>query len=55
MAKLLLLSFVFATVVIPVRAAKRKNPKKALKRALIQLALFNGFYMFNLYYLQSRL
>ncbi len=54
MAKLLLLSFVFATVAIPVRMSRDKNPKRGLKRALKGIVLFNLFYCFNLYYLQAR-
>lgn len=55
MTKLLLLSFVFATVAIPVRASKDKNPRRGLKRALKGIILFNLFYCFNLYYIQARL
>jgi hypothetical protein len=55
MKKLLLLSFVFATVAIPVMATRNKNPKKGLKAALRGILYFNLFYLFNLYYLQARL
>ena len=55
MAKLLLLSVIFATIALPVRAARDKNPKRGLERALGQIALVNVFYLCNLYYLQSRL
>lgn len=55
MAKLLLLSFVFATVAIPVRASADKNPKRGFRRAMKGMVLFNLFYLFNLYYLQAHL
>jgi hypothetical protein len=54
MGKLLLLSFFFATIAIPVRASAHKNPRIGFKRALIGIALFNLFYMFNLYFIQRR-
>jgi hypothetical protein len=55
MGKLLLLSFVFATVAIPVIASRDKNPKRGLRRALKGVILFNLFYLFNLYYIQARM
>lgn len=55
MAKLLLLSVIFATVAIPVRAARLKNPRLGLRKALLWLALFNVFYVFSLVYIYHRL
>ncbi len=55
MKKLLLLSIIFATVALPVRAARSKEPHKALKRALWQVVLYSLFYTFGIYYLEPRL
>lgn len=55
MAKLLLLSFVFATVAIPVRMSADKDPKRGLRKAMKWMIYFNLFYLFNLYYLQAHL
>lgn len=52
MKKLLLLSVIFATVAIPVRAARDPRPKRGLKQALKQIALFNLFYLFGIYYVE---
>jgi hypothetical protein len=55
MAKLLLLSVIFATIALPARAARLKNPKVGLKKTLVWLAVFNLFYVFALVYLFGRL
>ncbi len=55
MKKLLLLSVIFATVAIPVRAARSPNPRQGLKKALWQMVAFNLFYLFGIYYLEARL
>jgi len=55
MAKLLLLSIIFATVALPARAARMKNPRLGLRKTLISLALFNLFYVFGLIFLYGRL
>lgn len=56
MQKLLLLSVIFAAVAIPIRAANRvKNPEQGLKKALVNVILFNLFYVFALVFLYGRL
>lgn len=55
MQKLLLLSVIFASIAIPVRAAKAKNPAAGLKKALVQAAVFNAIYLFALYFIWHRL
>jgi hypothetical protein len=55
MAKLLLLSIIIATIALPVRAAKSKQPRAGLKKALLQMAIFNVFYLGGLLYLYGRL
>lgn len=55
MAKLLLLSIIFATVALPARAARIKNPRVGLKKTLTWLAFFNLFYVLGLVYLFHRL
>ena len=55
MSKALLLSIVFAMVALPARAAREKDARKGLRKALLYLALFNLFYLFNLMFLYGRL
>jgi hypothetical protein len=45
MAKLMLLSVLVASVAIPANAAKGANPRAGLKKSLVQVALFNVFYL----------
>ena len=45
MKKLILLSVIIASVVLPARAARAENAKKGLKKALIQLAVFEIIYV----------
>lgn len=54
MKKLLLLSVIIASIAIPVRLAAAKNPRKALRKVLIQAAVFNLFYLFALVFLWAR-
>ena len=44
--KLILLSVIIASVVVPARAARAKNGRKGLKKALIQMAIFEVVYVF---------
>jgi hypothetical protein len=55
MAKLLLLSIIFATIALPARAARMKNPKLGLKKTLLWLVVFNLVYVFSLVYIFGRL
>lgn len=50
MQKLILLSVIIASLVIPIRASHAKNAEEGLKRALLQMAAFDLFYLFLLTY-----
>lgn len=51
MSKLILLSIIIAMIAIPARAAREKNPRKALRRVIIQAIVFEAVYLFALRYL----
>jgi hypothetical protein len=55
MQKLLTLSIVLATVIIPIWAALEKNPRKAFKKAIFWFVCFNAFYVFALRFIFPRL
>lgn len=46
MAKLILLSTVYMTVILPILASKDMHPKRALKKTIVWLVAFNFFYLF---------
>jgi hypothetical protein len=48
MAKVILLSAVIAMVALPIRAAKEKNPRVGLKKALQYMIVFNVAYLLAL-------
>lgn len=48
MKKLILLSVIIVSIAAPVRAARNKDGKEGLKRALIQCAVFELIYVFLL-------
>lgn len=50
MAKLILLSLLFAMIAIPARAAREKNPRKGLRKAIVQIVIFEGLYLLALKY-----
>jgi hypothetical protein len=54
-AKLLLVSIMIMSIVIPARAAASNDPRRGLKKALLQMALFNLFYALAVTYLYPRL
>jgi hypothetical protein len=54
-AKMLLLSILFASILIPARAAMLKDPRLGLRKALINMALFNVFYVIALRFIYPRL
>ncbi len=54
-AKMVLISILFLSIIIPARAAQAKDPRKGLKKALIQMAVFNLIYVLALTYLYPRL
>jgi hypothetical protein len=43
--KLILLSVIIASVVIPARAARAKNGREGLKKTIIQVAIFEAIYV----------
>jgi hypothetical protein len=53
MAKLILISILFAMIGIPAHAAREKNPQKALRKAIVQTLLFEAFYLFALRYIYA--
>jgi cyanate permease len=48
MKSLLLMSVFFANVLIPVLAARDKNPRRGVKRMLVLMLLFNALYILYL-------
>jgi len=48
MSKVILLSAVIAIIALPVRAAREKNPKVGLKKALRYMIAFNICYLLAL-------
>jgi len=54
MSKLILMSILFGIIGIPARAAREKNPKKALKKLIVQMLVFEAMYLFALLYLYGR-
>ena len=55
MSKLLLLSVLIASIALPTIAAREKNPKRGLRKAIIYMLLFNVFYLFGLIFLYGRI
>ncbi len=53
MSKSILLSIVLAIIALPVIAAKEKNPKVGLKKALLYMVVFNVCYLLALRFLLS--
>jgi hypothetical protein len=54
-AKLILISILIMSIVIPARAAAAKNPREGFKKALWQMTLFNLFYALAVTYIYPRL
>lgn len=55
MQKLLLLSIVISTFVLPVLAARDRNAARAVKKTLILMAVFDLFYMVAIRLVYARL
>lgn len=55
MAKLILMSIIFATVLVPATAAKARNPKVALQRCIVWMLISNFAYLIAVLYLFPRL
>jgi hypothetical protein len=45
MKKLLLLSIIFATIAVPARAAKIKNPRVGIRKAIRNMVIFDVIYV----------
>lgn len=54
-AKMLLISILVMSIVLPARAASVKQPKKALKQAVVSMTLFNLFYTLAILFIYPRL
>jgi hypothetical protein len=55
MKKLLLLSVIIASIVIPVRAARMKDPRKGLRATVVRTTIFNAIYVALLLFVWHRL
>ena len=55
MAKLLLVSILFALIALPALAARDPNPRRSLKKALLSFVAFNFLYLLAVRYLYARL
>lgn len=55
MSKLLLLSILIASIALPARAAREKNPRRGLRKTIVYVLLFNVFYLFSLLFLYGRI
>lgn len=55
MAKLLLLSVIFATILLPARAAREKNAKRGYRKMVISLAVFNLLWVLALVFVYAHL
>jgi hypothetical protein len=53
--KLLLMSILFSTFILPALAAREPNARRGLKKALLFMVLFHGFYLFALLLIYPRL
>lgn len=54
-AKLVLISILIMSIIIPARAAAAKDSRAGLKKALLQMTVFNLFYVLAVTYLYPRL
>jgi hypothetical protein len=52
--KFLLLSILLATVMIPMRAASDRSPKRGFRRTILMMTAFNVFYLFAIIYVLPR-
>ncbi len=55
MQKLVLMSVILASIIIPARAARVENPEAGLRKVLKQATIFNLIYLFMLVYVVGRL
>ena len=54
-AKLVLISILILSIVIPARAAANKDARRGLRKALWQMTIFNLIYVLSVTYLYPRL
>jgi hypothetical protein len=54
-AKLTLIMILFVSIIIPARAAADPNPRRGLKKALVQMTIFNLIYVLAVTFLYPRL
>ena len=54
-AKMVLVSILIMSILIPAKAAGAKDPRKGLKKALTQMIAFNFLYVLAVTYLYPRL
>ena len=54
MSKLILASAVIAMFVLPIQASKDKNGRKGLRKVVIQMLVFEVFYLLALRFLWSQ-
>jgi hypothetical protein len=55
MAKLLLMSVLFATTIWPILAARDPRPKRGLTRAVRGILIFNVFYLLGVIFIYPRI
>jgi hypothetical protein len=55
MAKLLLLSTVLVSIMLPILAARDANPRRGLRRTVQGMVLYNLFYVFAVLEIYPRL
>jgi hypothetical protein len=55
MEKLLLVSILISTMVLPMRAARRPHPVHGLRRAILYTLIFNALYAFAILYIYPRI
>lgn len=55
MRKLILISIVIATVVIPVRAARERSARRGLTRAIVAMLMFDVLYLLAVVFLYPRM
>jgi hypothetical protein len=55
MGKLLLVSALLVSIVVPVRAAADPDPRRGLRRAVIQTLVFDAFYGLALLFIFPRI
>jgi hypothetical protein len=54
MAKFFLLSIIIAMIALPTRAARHKNPREGLRKAVIHVAVYYAFYVAGLFFIYGR-